>query len=212
MAWDLATAKIYLKIDPADTSKDAQIEGVMDYVLSSIETALQRGLFFLRQTVRFQYVDVNRLYLPRYPIATVFAIRDGNDNEVEDFTVHSRTGWVQMLRIPASPIEVDFDGGFQILPPDLERAMWEAFMDVWSRTDQDTGGPPESGGTVVQGSGDVKSLTVFDSFKVDYDVGATALSSNTGLAQDQYDWGWLSPWAATLAFYRSEDGTGLGIA
>lgn len=207
MAWDLATAKIYLKIDPADTSKDTQIEGVMNYVLRSVESVLQRGLFFLRQTVRYHYLDVRRLYLPRYPVANVFEVRDGNDNviDVADYEIHSRVGWLQLLRIPASPLEVDYDGGYQILPEDLERAMWEAFMDAWGRTDSATGGPLETGGGAAAAGG-VKGLTVFDGFRVDYDTNAVVP------AQDHATWGWLAPWAGILGFYRSEHGTELGIA
>jgi hypothetical protein len=91
--------------------------------------------------------------------------------------------------------------------------MQEAFVTSWNNSQDSTGLPPSTGGGgVITGSGDVKSVTVYDAFKLDYDVGATAVGGETS-AQEATDlWGWLSPWQTVLSHYRSGlSGTNLGV-
>ncbi len=215
MPWTLDQAKVYLEISPGDTSKDVLIQGVMDTTLLEVETKLQRGLFLARTTARFYDVDYRKILLPRYPITQVWGI-NGSPTP-SGLIVHYHTGWLEWPDcLNTDYIEVDYEGGYASLPLDLERALWSAFLTLWGNTDETTGAPGvgDGGGVVTPGSGDVKDVTVFDAFKISYDVGSSTSSAEAldSLAQDQVDWGWLSPWAGTLAFYRSEMGTGLGMA
>lgn len=210
MAWNLETAKVYLEIDPGDASQDDIIQQVMDYTQKSLETLLARELILGRHTVQFQHTPGSGvLILPKPPITEVFTINGGQ--VPQDMLVHNDVGTIEHCSFACQrTLEVDFEGGFDPLPADLERAMWGAFLAAWAGTDQTTGAP-EAGSGVITGSGDVKSLTVFDGFKVDYDVGTTSTSDNSG--DDSTDWGWLAPWASTFAQYRfGPAGAGLGIA
>ena len=219
MAWDLITAKQYLSIPAADTTQDANIQVVLNRVLATVETLLQRKLFLAREIVKFYHLNDRKVLLPRYPIVNVFSI---NGVTSQTWLVHHRNGWVDLCTTNVAAgkcggeIAIDYEGGYGTLPPDLEGALWEIFMLAWSGIDPNTGGPSQSGGlAVVQGSGDVKSLTVFDAFKVDYDVGTSvsgSSSSSDSLTDEKALWGWLAPWATVLSFYRSEQGVGLGIA
>lgn len=220
MAWDLATAKKYLGLtgDPTDPA-DADIQAVMDTTLATVETHLGRKLLRGREVHKEQHVTGNQIFCYRYPIERIDLL-DGEvfDDTHPDFTqvgFFSGEGIIFGTYFPGQEvIDIEYTGGYDPLPLDLERVLWEAFMALWSATDAATGGPPESGTGLVGGSGDMKSITVFDAFKIDYDVGVTAAggSSDGSVTDDNY-WGWLAPWAAVLSFYRRGfAGNGLGIA
>lgn len=217
MAWDLATAKQYLGIPSDDATRDVAIQNAMDRVLATVETLLQRKLLLARELVTLYNVE-GSLLLPRYPVTQVFSI-NGSTNQ--EWVTHSLTGCIDLCNFSASyegcvrEISIDYEGGFSTLPSDLEGVLWEAFMLVWSSIDPMTGGPSLSGGlTAVQDSSDVKSLTVFDAFKADFNVESGASWSLSGdfSASDRANWGWLVPWSSVLSFYRSERGVGLGMA
>lgn len=212
MSWDLETAKIYLGIDPGDETKDDQIQGILDYTLKAVETLLQRKLLFARETVKFLRPRGDTILLPRWPVDTIVAINDA-DPPV-DMEINEATGYIRDPGFSGEKeISVEYDGGYDPLPTDLERVLWEAFMTAWGNTDAETGGPAGPGTGVIAGSGDVKSLTVFDAFKMDYDVGTTSTGDGqSSLISQQSSWGWLAPWAAILEMYRGEFGTGgLGV-
>jgi|GEM_PF-6773145 len=210
MAWERDTAKKYLGIDPLDDTKDEQIDTAMAYTLSSIELRLGRGLLRTREIVRYVNVtDCCKIQFSRYPIIEVFDIDHGG--VPADLLVHHELGWIEHLSLgPKKSIEIDYEAGFNELPPDLERAMWSAFMVAWNDTDPVTGGPPEEGGEATEGK--VKSFTVFDGFRLDYQSDPSG-TPGTADAADEKIWGWLSPWAGTLSFYRhGPSGAGLGVA
>lgn len=196
MAWDLATAKQYLGIAPADESQDAAITVVMAFTLASIEKALARKLLELRERITLYDVVLPRVFLPRYPVTEVHTV-DGVVPDSE-WVVNPSSGYVQVTSDGYyKTLSVDYTGGFDPLPADLERAMWSAFMAAWAQTDGMTGGP-----SATADSGAVKSLTVFDAFKVDYDTGAA-------FGDWHARWGWLAPWALTFELYRSDAAMGV---
>ena len=211
MAWDLATAKQYLGI--TDGSQDANITRMMDVTMSAVEKFLQRGLELAQETVTYRDRDFRRVVLPRFPVTQVLKV-DGVDGLPSDWHLMPRVGWILLpTRRYFQELEIEYEGGYDPLPADLEQVLWEIFMRAWASIDENTGGPDPTGPGVVQGSGDVKSLTVFDGFKMEFDVGASVLSdAESALTEQQATWGWLAPWASTLELYRSERGAGVGIA
>jgi len=214
MAWDLATAKKYLNLE-GDNSQDELIQARLDYTLASIETLLGRELLLARTTMRVQcHWQDTKVQLPRAPVATVHTINGASPPS--DLLIESDTGIICHSSLAGTqPIDIDFEGGYDPLPLDLEGAMWGAFMAAWSAIDPATGGPPSDGsGGIIQGSGDVKSLTVFDAFKVDYDVGTTSAGGEDTGTISIADWGWLAPWGSVLSYYRwgPAGADGLGIA
>ncbi len=207
MAWNLETAKTYLKIDPADTSSDAVIQLTLDRVLTSVETLLGRYLLRRRETIVFRgVVSPKTVQVQRFPIQVVHRCTGAGD-----YSIHREHGTITFINGTYGDVSLDMEGGYEPMPLDLEYAMWGAFMSAWQSVDPTTGGPPADQ-VVTTGSGEVKSLTVFDAFKVDYDVGAASSSDDAG-ASDEANWGWLAPWASTLSQYRGgPGGAGLGIA
>ena len=207
MAWNLETARTYLKIDPGDTSNDVVIQQTLDRVLASVETLLGRYLLRRRETIVFRnVVSPKTVQVQRYPIQVVHRCVGAGSIDV-----NREHGTITFINGTCGDVSLDIEGGYEPMPLDLEFSLWSAFMVAWAATDQTTGGPAESA-TVAAGSGEVKSLLIYDAFRVDYDVGNT--NSDDSGASDEQSWGWLAPWASTLSMYRGgPSGTGgLGIA
>ena len=213
MSWDLATARAAAGIAAGDTTHDTALQRVMDVVLASVENLLGRGLLLRRETVRFLNPNTRRLRLPRYPILQVYTI----DGKPYTGQIQHRVGWIEFVGSAGGrAVSVDYEGGFDPLPADLEAALWEAFVHRWSDVDPLTGLPTQgSGATVVKGSGDVSRITLADFGSVTYDVGSSVAGGDDGqgsLASMQARWGWLAPWATTLELYRSESAASLAFA
>ena len=221
MAWTLAQAKIYLGADDPDTPEgDLVIQQVLDETIADLESKLGRQLLLARETVRFLQVTDETILMPRFPIKKVHAV-DMNGlnppgmvfNGANDYYVMARTGWIRSpYFVGQNEVLIDYEGGYEVLPVDLERAMWSAFLTLYADTDSTTGAPPAgSGTTVVAGSGEISSVTIPDFATVKYDVGSTVASSSA--AADSAAWGWLAPWYTTFQRYRAgQAGVGLGIA
>jgi hypothetical protein len=193
--WNLATARAQAKLTVGDTSKDTALTMVMRVVEAQLENLLERGLF-IRRVVGERYLHVNsrRIYLFRYPIQSV--------QSPSNVTIHYRNGWLEGYT-GTDELLVTYTGGIgtpTTLPDDLEFAMWGAFAFIWSRADPNTG-------LSAVGSGDVKSLTVFDAYKIDYDVGTSGSSAGAsrGASAPEY-WGDLAPWSNILMRYRRNVG------
>jgi hypothetical protein len=219
MSWDLATAKTILAIPAIDTTKDAFLQGALDTVLATVEHLLGRGLVLRRETVDFYFTNTRRLRVPRYPIQRVFTI-NGAPASGSNCVVQNRVGWIEICATanlgPNGKVEVDYQGGFNPLPLDLERALWEALRLFWTHTDATTGGPSAGGSLgVIHGSGDISRLSLPGGGAVTFDVGDSAAGSADSGSSDAADlalWGWLSPWAYILNSYRSEAAVGTAFA
>lgn len=225
MAWDLITARSAANV--TGTANDVALTRVMDYVIATVENLLGRGLLYKRSTARFYDMDYQDVLLPRYPIDRIVSI-NGNVNHDIRIT-HHRTGWV---RIGYSNywfyrnwiyggndrcVTIDYYGGFKQLPSDLEQALWDAFVTVWSGVDHTTGLPVAgSGPSVVQGGGEVDRISLVDFGSVNFNYGVTSVgdggSGGSVSAKQQQKWGWLAPWASILQIYRSEAAPGTAFA
>jgi hypothetical protein len=122
----------------------------------------------------------------------------------------SATFWGQKSVVVTYSAGYDADGSdvgtAPQIPLDLDHVLWEAFMYLWSTVDPLTGGPS----TDPVGEGDTKSVTVFDAFKIDYAVGATA---EGGSETQRLNWDWLAPWEPVLSLYQSGySGANVGVA
>ena len=199
MSWDIATARQVAGVTAGDTTHDAALQRVMDIVLAEVEGRLERGLFSKRVVEKY-YSVTGRIYVERYPISTVHSPTDGN------VQVHCREGWIACLS--GREVAVDYTGGYVTLPSDLEAALWGIFLAMWGTVDPMTGFPTAAGAALIQGSGDVKKVTVFDAYAVEYDVGTTSAGGGNQQSGsvNQAFWGALSPWASTLMRYRRNVG------
>lgn len=206
MSWDLATAKAFLGI--TDPAQDTQIQLVLDYTLDLIELALARKLLQASFTETFRWQPSHRIILRNFPVDSITTIN--GSAPASTVILEQDTGIVYELTFFGhEEIEIEYIGGYATLPPALERVMWEIFMSEWGKTDATTGGPStDATGT----TGELRSVTVFDGFKLDYDTDVSG-SGESVSAKQAAAWGRLAPWADVLQHYRNGvNGTMLGIA
>jgi len=196
MAWTIERAREVAGI--ADDTYDDALQLTMDIILAEAEGKLERGLLLMEVTEDFFDLDYCRLYLPRYPVVEVASPTVTRLNKVR--------GWIEGWgsAVVNCKLTVQWTGGYDPaeLPADLEAALWGAFLARWNNVDPDTGGLIASS-VAAQGTGEVKSLTVFDAYKVDYDIGGSGASF---AAETQNFWGIFAPWADTMIRYRRNVG------
>lgn len=215
MTWDLATAKTYLEI--VGTAQDTLLTRVMDETLVAIESALGRGLLLATDTEVFRWVNGPRLLLRRFPLVSVTTITGpvaGPTYDLANVKINADVGTIESFQFYGSTeLTVEYEGGYDPLPADLERAMWSAFLTLWAATDGTTGAPAiGSGAVIVPGSGEVSSVSLADFGTVRFDVGSSVSSGDSSSAALVANWGWLYPWASTLQLYRAgQAGIGLGV-
>lgn len=207
--WDINTARSVAGVEALDTSHDVALQRAMDVVLATVEGVLGRGLLLLRQTVVFyEYATVTPvILLPRWPILQVHSV---NGSTSAGYTVYLQDGRLELQDYPVNSdgrIEVDFEGGFDPLPADLEHALWEAFNVFWAGVDHLTGYP-----TAVQAPAEIEKVVMPDGGSITWDVGAA--TSGTGTPSDELSgiWGWLYPWAPVLSPYRGEAAPSVAFA
>ncbi len=214
MTWTLDQAKIYLNIP--GSSQDEAIQRTMDIVLSTVERFLARRLMDqIGEVLTFQRVTSSNLFLPRYPIhqVTEIELTGGTTPLPHDLIVHEKSGWIFSSEfVYQDEVKVTYDAGYDSsgvasgipkIPPDLDHVLWEAFMYLWSTVDQTTGGPSAT----VSSGRDIRSVTVFDAFKVDYESAAGEGNSRA------LDWSWLAQWEPVLSTYQSGfAGSNVGVA
>lgn len=177
MAWDLATA--YDRTGATSSPEnDLELQMAMDVALTSVETYLDRKLLLAEETETFIYPGpVATLSLVRYPISDVASVvLDGT--AATDFKVRKQTGQLMFgCRRTPSEIVVEYEGGYQTLPAALEWALWTLFDAVWSEAQAVSAG---AGSTIVEGSGELKQITIFGVGSMSYDVGSTVVSGGEG--------------------------------
>jgi hypothetical protein len=177
-SFDLAAAKAELGI--VGTAQDAAIQRVLDAALGMVETYLDRKLFHARETVTFHEVSARKLWVDRYPIDTVYAI-DGNTPSV-DLEVHRRNGWL-IGPWGGRKVEVDYSGGYIVLPADLDYALWTVFHALWSSANQQTGNP---GASASIAAGGLKSINITGVGSLTYDGGSSGGGAGVGAGQSGF--------------------------
>ena len=195
MAWDLATARPKIGLAATDTSRDGDLSVAMAVALDVIERYLDRGILFQNMVETAVEMHGRRVSLYRYPIVVVDAV---TKTGASDQGAGAPIGTNQYLTDdPAGllifktstivdKVTVVYKGGYVIIPAALEWAMWTTFGTIWGEMfpGATAGGGGSTGGIVVAGSGDLKSVTIFGVGKLDYDVGSTVSggSGNSGSA------------------------------
>jgi hypothetical protein len=152
----LDQAKAALGIDPADTSQDAALTQQIDQVSRAIDNYCDR--IFARQSYRDQYRYVYNWLKPGEPLRTrqppigvnggglpVLAItEDGTALDAADWEVDTDSGELYRLdgttavaSWTGAAIIVDYDGGFDPIPADVQGAALEWITARWSAQGRD---------------------------------------------------------------------------
>lgn len=165
----LAEIKTLLGI--GDTSQDVLLDQHGAVVTDLLRAHLGRIINQLSLVVTFKGVNAGRVWLPNPPIDTVTsALLDGVAVADMDFNAMSGRlwggGWLQ-----GDDLVVTYDAGFDPEPPvvvDVYKNLVNARINA------------AAAGSEGAAAGPIRSLTVFDSHKVDYDTGAATTGGALG--------------------------------
>ncbi len=128
--------KEYLGIKPDDASKDAMLAEFVERISAAISTRCKRVFEFESGITEYYDGDgvMSQLMVRRYPIASVTALYDDPDRAygsatliaAMDYTVDKGWGLIQLdgfrFLKGLQNIKVVYDGGYKVIPQDLERA------------------------------------------------------------------------------------------
>lgn len=174
--FDQATA--VSRLDLQDPAKVALVPLVIDSALAIAETYCDRS--FMEQDTVETVVPVygNTIKVRRFPIESVNTISSIHGGTVADYHVDKRAGVVYLDgRGFWHEATISYKGGFSILPPDLEIALWLIFDAVWSAT---PGAGKAFGATTSSGTGAIKSVSTPDAGSITYFDPTTSAASSAG--------------------------------
>ena len=177
MAFDLETAKNRLNI--TDASKDDEIQLAIDTSLSVAENYCDRKFLFSTEEEYFIFKTNESFALVRYPIDKINSTENESGQPVTDnfYEIDADAGLVRFAKgYPNQSFKVNYDGGYKVLPLDLELAFWSIFDKIWAMTQSSTGG-----GVVVGG---IESVAITGVGSVKYSSGSTgddAIGSDNSL-------------------------------
>lgn len=173
--WDLVTAKSRLGI--TDNLQDALLQTTLDTALKIAESYCDRQFMYATQRATFYHVHGDSLQLRRFPIEQIISltaknVQGGGSMDTPKYKAHHIAGLIlfhagQILE----EVQIDYSGGYRILPEDVELALWMIFDQVWAMNQSGGGG----GGLAA---GAVESVTLQDVGTVRFATGAAASSGS----------------------------------
>ncbi|MFZ9372066.1 MAG: phage head-tail connector protein [Limnohabitans sp.] len=179
MAYDLATAKTRLGI--VDPTKDALLTSAMAMALSFAETYCNRKFMEQDETETLIPVRSHVLHVRRYPIATVTSVtlaHNGSAPASTGWHVDKDAGLIYVdSGVASHEVTVAYHGGYAVLPPDLEFAMYAIFDSLWLST---PGWGAAAGGVVSTSGQVIQSITVPDVGTIRYDTSGAAQAASSG--------------------------------
>lgn len=204
MAFDLVTAKERLGI--TDSTQDAAITACLMIAQSLAETYCDRGFSLMVETQQIHGLYQNVLRTYRYPIKEVtgiFSVTPGSDDyewPLDSITVFNKSGEIVMPGgLSGTQIQIDYEGGFEVIPPDLEFALWGIFDAIWFST---PGFGIPAGEVTVSDPGTIKSFWI-NGVRLEYVTGSSSSSASNASKEELYGILPLTS-VAILASYKAE--------
>jgi hypothetical protein len=176
MTYDLATARARIGLPDSDTSKDPLLTAAMEAALALAETYCDRRFKLAAIEERVIHFVGNAAQLIRYPLKKIVTvIADGMT--LEKYHMETNTGRVVGDGfLAAHELVIDYEGGYETLPADLELALWLVFDALW---------PGFSGAGAASSISGVSSISVPDvgtlRFSADSAAGAGGSGTEYGL-------------------------------
>jgi hypothetical protein len=209
MTWTLQAAKARLGI--TDDAQDAQITQALNVSLGLAEKYCDRRFQKKDETARFFGDSWPTLLVRRYPILSVAEVRAPTGDVIDSsrYGIDYDNGMILLgsgnMVVPSrwsrGAVEVDFTGGYEPLPDDLELALWLVFDAVWFKSP----GMGLPGGTAPEPT--VRSFAI-DGMSIGYENAAT-VSGSPSSGGGPAAWGLMpASSVATLNLYRAETAWG----
>lgn len=168
--YDIQTARIRIGLESTDTSKDVELNAAMDASLKFAELYCDRKFMKQFESERFIHFNQCKVQLIRYPVDSVGLV-DADDKPNTDWHIDGPDGRITFDgRINAHVLTVDYVGGYEVLPADLEMALWRLFDSAYGLISS-------TGGTV--GTGQVKAIYSAGA-KVEFNVSGSGSSGGSG--------------------------------
>jgi len=174
----LDTLKVFLGIDPSDTSQDAELDAALQQAIVAVETWLDR-IVIKRSVEEYFPYHFGTVQLHEYPVDTsvdVVVTKDGvADANYIPWLQRGKMSYLSRIGShydtpmdwrKFSQVVITYTAGYDPLPLDLANAI------VWTAA-----AIKDSFGTgVIPGgsSGDVKSMSIYDVGSISYDVGVSS--------------------------------------
>ena len=201
MSFNIESARVRVGLDASDTSKDAQISGALNSSLAVAENFCDRKFMFKALERAKFYYQTSKLYsLKRYPINAVFQVID-SDGRFPEYKVHHLLGRVELKNYNTSEeVEFDYSAGYEILPADLELALWGIFDATYASIDKAMSGEGINSGNAA-GYGDISSINIPDVGTVSFASTASSITTSA-VASKNALWGRFGPFFMLLDNYR----------
>lgn len=213
MSWDLNTARARVGLPFDDNAQDTELTAAMSLALTMAESYCDRRFLHQADAETFRAPFGPTLLVHRYPLRELVsveaypppavppvapvAVPAGWSFDARRGIVYTFGGWPGVTPVGSIPaplgmgggITLNYVGGYEELPADLEAALWFAFDAVWLATP----GWGSQGGT----SAPVRSFSI-DGMTINYEVGQSE-------ARAPAAWGLLPASSVSLLhFYRAE--------
>lgn len=235
MTWDVTTAKARLGLE--GTEQDALVQSAMDLAVAVAEGYCDRRFLKKADTQEFTTPCGPTLLVRRYPLVSLESLGplDPQDDPAPDpspvpeqWRMDKKRGIVFMVGAPPyiapdgtarapswlamslgvrAGFALNYIGGYDPLPADLEAALWMVFDAAWFST---PGWGADPGSQSGAGGDGVKAFGI-DGMTLSFDTGSGDKASGQA-GGDVGSWGPLLPLGATalLQFYRAETVMGIG--
>ena len=210
MAFDAMAGRLRVGLVATDSSQDVLINAALSAALAFAENYCDRDFLYKRETITNAFDrEYEGVFVNRYPIGRVYSVSNATTSSslpASGWSAHNQSGLILIpsytrrmpSRYAALPsVTIDYEGGYKVLPADLEYALWAIFDSVWPTFDPSISG----GGIVGPAIGNVKKRTVVGVGSIEYETGGGASSSSTGRVSA--DWSAVMPGAtqAVLGLY-----------
>ena len=128
--FDVMTGRVRIGLVPTDASKDAIIQIALDATIAVVEKWLDRGIVRMQEKTKFYYTGtVRQFQLPRWPVENVIKVEGLN----ADYKINAEHGYIELgHNACADEFIIEYIGGYNPLPGDLEVGLWMVFDGVFS--------------------------------------------------------------------------------
>ena len=138
---------------------------------------------YKRDTAAVYDSQTRKLLLDRYPVVSVNSITPkGSGSALLDSSSYHIHDWAGMVIFLGTPffdeLDIDYTGGYQTLPADLELALWIIFDAMWPLYSANSGGGGGAGAGGVPGA--ISSISVPDVGTLRFDTGSSGSGTGGG--------------------------------
>lgn len=171
MAFDEITATARLNL--TDPAKIALLQPALDAAQAIAERYCDRWFDEADETEELIPVNLGALQVKRYPITSVASLTAAHSAVIGEKHINKPAGIIYLdSGVGSHQVNVEYKGGYAVLPPDLELALWLIFDAIWSQFNL----PVTAGASA--GGGAIKAIRS-NGASIEYDTSGGSVSGLT---------------------------------